>query len=726
MKKLKCFLLAATFILGTQQIWAQEFTLDGINYSGSIDTHTATVIPPAQHPENCSGDIIIPSTVTYGGNTYTVTKIGNKAFSDTNISSVSLPNTITEIGNYAFLSKTLQSVDLGQGVTRIGSYAFQSCPIKSLHIPKSVTFIADAAFAATTLESLTLEEGLTHIGKSAFGGTKIKSVTIPKSVTFIGLSAFTSDSLNNIEVKEGNTKYCSEDDILYNINKDTLLQFPAPRKGVYYAPTSLKVIPMEAFYKSNLSSVILSDSIKYIGYYGFAYSKIRSFIAPNATALHADGASFCFCENLDTIILSKNANLTNAFDDHSVHLIYFYNKQNNNMEVGCSVPFTFADKYGRYGYMAKCIIPEFVKMNGNNIPVTNISKDAFNDCQITQLTIPKTINKMESRFKNCSAVYIDDMAHWTQINFTNQQNNPLSYGANLYLNGNLVTGKLEIPPTVDSIGDYAFYSYNKITSLIIPNSVKTIGKYAFSNTAVDSITLGNAVNSISEYAFSGTPSQYIYLPASVRKVAGSAFSGYLMGFKVAEDNPNFCAVDGILYSHSKDTLIAYPNARKGTFTIPEGATTIGEDAFCATLLDSVIIANSVSNIGEEAFSYSNSLKMLFLPAVKHIAKDAFSRNSLLLTIYCMETTPAECEDNPFNTNVVLWVPAESVNTYKNATYWNNFPIYSMRNFLNSIKDATITTSDSKNGVYYDLQGRRINKPTTKGIYIRNGKKFLIQ
>ena len=725
MKKLKCFLLAATFILGTQQIWAQEFTLDGINYSGSIDTHTATVIPPAQHPENCSGDIIIPSTVTYGGNTYTVTKIGNKAFSDTNISSVSLPNTITEIGNYAFLSKTLQSVDLGQGVTRIGSYAFQSCPIKSLHIPKSVTFIADAAFAATTLESLTLEEGLTHIGKSAFGGTKIKSVTIPKSVTFIGLSAFTSDSLNNIEVKEGNTNYCSEDGILYSINKDTLLHFPVLRKGVYYAPTSLKVISMQAFYKSNLSSVILSDSIKYIGYYGFAYSKIRSFIAPNAVALHADDACFCFCENLDTIILSKKANFADAFPNDGIgHLIYFFDKENNKIDVGCSVSFISSEP--KIGSIKKCIIPEFVKINGNNIPVTSILKDAFNDCIIEELTIPKTINKMESRYKNCGPVYIDDMAHWLQMNFTNQQNNPLYYGGNLYLNGNLVTGKFEIPPTVDSIGDYAFYNYKQINSLIIPNSVKTIGKYAFSNTAVDSITLGNAVNSISEYAFAGTPSQYIYLPASVRKVAGSAFSGYLMGFKVAEDNPNFCAVDGILYSHSKDTLIAYPNARKGTFTIPEGVTTIGKYAFYRTRLDSIIIANSVSSIGEEAFSYCNNLKMLFLPAVKHIAKDAFSRNDLLLTIYCMETTPAECEDNPFNTNVVLWVPAESVNTYKNATYWNDFPIYSMGDFLNSIKDATITTSDSKNGVYYDLQGRRINKPTTKGIYIRNGKKFLIQ
>jgi hypothetical protein len=238
--------------------------------------------------------------------------------------------------------------------------------------------------------------------------------------------------------------------------------------------------------------------------------------------------------------------------------------------------------------------------------------------------------------------------------------------------------------------------------------------------------LGNSVVSIGEYALN-THSKYIYLPASVRKIAGSAFRG-VRAFKVAEENPSFSAVDGILYSQSKDTLVIFP-FKSGTFTVPEGVTTIGEHAFWETALDTAIISNSVSNIEEGAFSNCRYLKMLVLPAVKHIAKDAISENYQLRTIYCKEATPPECEDDPFvNTNAsVLWVPDGCVNTYKNTTFWKHFEIYSIGDILNSINTVKINASGSpKNGICYDLQGHRIDTPTTKGIYIQNGKKFMIK
>lgn len=95
-----------------------------------------------------SGELVIPASVTYEGKAYTVTEIGNFAFSNYDISSVSIPET----------------------VTTIGGGAFQSCTqLVSVTIPKSVITITGAAFQACIgLTSVTIGESVTSIGNNAF------------------------------------------------------------------------------------------------------------------------------------------------------------------------------------------------------------------------------------------------------------------------------------------------------------------------------------------------------------------------------------------------------------------------------------------------------------------------------------------------------------------------------------------------------------------------------
>ena len=137
------------------------------------------------------GTVIIPSSVTLKGEKYTVSKIGDNAFSFTQPTSVVIPNTVTSIGDNAFnLCWTLKSVVIPSSVKSIGKMAFLTSNLSSINIPSSVT----------------------TIGEGAFCGCAMASVTIPSSVTSIGISVFSAcQNLTSIKVSRGNSIYDSRD-----------------------------------------------------------------------------------------------------------------------------------------------------------------------------------------------------------------------------------------------------------------------------------------------------------------------------------------------------------------------------------------------------------------------------------------------------------------------------------------------------------------------------------
>ena len=111
---------------------AEEVEVDGIAYTLNSDG-TAEVV--SKSPEY-SGDIIIPSEIEYTGKHYSVTSIGNGAFSGCRLSSVDIPNSVTTIGSDAFLEcKGLQTVIIPESVTSIGDRAFY-CGFYGLFIIK--------------------------------------------------------------------------------------------------------------------------------------------------------------------------------------------------------------------------------------------------------------------------------------------------------------------------------------------------------------------------------------------------------------------------------------------------------------------------------------------------------------------------------------------------------------------------------------------------------------
>jgi len=180
-----------------------------------------------------------------------------------------------------------------------------------------------------------------------------------------------------------------------------------------------------------------------------------------------------------------------------------------------------------------------------------------------------------------------------------------------------ISGTGEMISTWDPIQpSYLVYNppwYNNrdsIKSVVIGEGVTTIGRFAFYNcTALTSVTIPAAVTTIGEQAFYKC--------------------GSLLDITVAEENGNYCSVDGVLFDKAQTTLIQYPNPKTGAYTIPDSVTGISSYAFynCAGLT-SITLPRGVTSIGNYAFYNCAGLTGITLPqGVKTIGESAFERCS---------------------------------------------------------------------------------------------------
>lgn len=140
----------------------------------------------------------------------TVTTIGNSAFQETSITSLTIPNSVTTIGSYAFTDNLqLKNVVLPNSVTSVGAGAFSNNGIGSVTLSNSLTSISNALFAWNGIQSVTIPSSVTTIGYNAFIGNSLTSLTIPTSVTSIGSAAFQENQLTTVYIPTATSVHAS-------------------------------------------------------------------------------------------------------------------------------------------------------------------------------------------------------------------------------------------------------------------------------------------------------------------------------------------------------------------------------------------------------------------------------------------------------------------------------------------------------------------------------------
>ena len=277
-----------------------------------------------------TGALTIPSSVTYGGTTYSVISIGNKAFYGcTGLTSVTIPNGVTSIESSAFYCcYDLTSVTIPNSVTSIGS-AFDHCTgLTSITIPNSVISIGNYAFNyCSSLNSITIPNSVTTIGTSAFSNcSSLTSITIPNSVTTIGTSAFsncsslTSITIPNSVTSIGNSafRYCSSlTSVTIGCSVDSIGNFAFSNCGclISIAVSSANIIynsrnNCNAIIKTatnalvaGCNNTIIPNTVISIDQYAFyGCSSMTSVIIPNSVTSIGDKA-FYDCSNLTFVII---------------------------------------------------------------------------------------------------------------------------------------------------------------------------------------------------------------------------------------------------------------------------------------------------------------------------------------------------------------------------------------------------------------------------------------
>ena len=246
-----------------------------------------------------------------------------------NLTGITIPNSVKAIGNYAFYAcYNLTGITIPNGVEYIGELAFCFCyGLISITLPDSVNFIDSWAFYETGYyndnsnwenDVLYIDNHLISVGPSLIGDYVIKDgtitigaqalydcvltgVTVPKSVANIGLWVFyLCKNLTKIEVADDNPNFSSEDGVLFNKDKTTLLQYPPGNaRTSYTVPVGVTKIALGAFEScASLTEVIVPGGVTDIDYWAFHNcSNLTSITIPESVTTIGDEV-FIGCDSL--------------------------------------------------------------------------------------------------------------------------------------------------------------------------------------------------------------------------------------------------------------------------------------------------------------------------------------------------------------------------------------------------------------------------------------------
>ena len=747
------------------------------NCNAVIETETNTMIAGCKNS-------IIPNSVTsiglcafYGCSGLTdisipesVINIGQMAFRlCTALTSVSIPNSVVNIESEAFYGcSSLTSVNIPSSVANIEGNVFSYCPaLESIIVendnpnydsrnncnavietetnsliagcnktivPSTVTSIGSSAFWGSSLTSVNIPNSVTDIGTLAFSSCySLSSIYIPNSVTNIEASAFFDCShLGSITVENGNPKYDSRNNCNAIIETESNTLIRGCENTII--PSSITSIGDYAFYYCyGLTSITIPNSVTSIGSSAFSGTKwynnqpdgliyaglvIYGYkgVMPANTKIDIKegtkgiaGEAFMYCSSLSSV------NIPNSVTNIGMNAFY-----------GCS------------------------SLTSVNIPssVASIREGTFHGCSsLTSISIPNSVTSIGAEaFSGCSS-----------LTFVDLPNSVTSIETRTF-DGCTSLTSFSIPYSVTNIGIQTFERCSSLSSLICNALIPpTVGSWVFHNTQYQSGTLYVPASAISAYKNADgwkdwknilpIPNEYTLTDGESYNI-GSQLDGYNISYLRTFSNTNWQALYipfSLSYDDWKDDFdVAYINGIRQLDKDDNG--TIDE-----TIMDIIKIKSGSTApntpylirakiIGEKTLSASNAI--LYAAEEKSIdcrttiVEYTFtgtystipSATMIANNYYAMGGGELIHSDGSNDLKPYRWyMKAESRNSSYNA---NNA---AKTITINVIGDEEATTGvrqlQMTNGEFavYDLNGRKVNENKLKpGIYIKNGKKFVVK
>ncbi|MDE6014766.1 MAG: leucine-rich repeat protein [Acetatifactor sp.] len=616
--------------------------------------------------EGCLGltELVIPDSVT---------TLNAKVFCDCkNVATVKLSNATTTVGDYVFANcLALKEVDLPEGLTFTGKGEFKGCKeLRKVTIPSTMEIIGDETFMdCVELTQVRLPDSVTSLGMKAFEGctgllniryseslTEIKdrafyncfslsSNVFPETLETIGVSAFFNcESFYNLTIPEnvtsiGQTAFqnCHGINIL-TIKTDKLTKCGV---GIFnqcllrevWFPEGITTIPGNLFNQATFTTdsvMTIPNTVTTIGNGAFGGTKatqvnVSTIQFEEGTKLTTIGAqAFMYCTALESFTIPETTEEIGANAFEGCIKISSIVIPENVTKIGASA-------------FSGCEV--LTDITYNAIHVTTSNQNIFAKCNVKRILIGEKVSAFpDNLFRGAQfstntatgeeeliSIYIpasvEKIGNYALPNIANLQKVVFADGSKL-----------------STIGQYAFYQCINLTSCNLPDSVTSIGNFAFAgctklgSDSAEPFSIPASLDTLGSNAFQECPSlTEVVIPSGVNKINDKAFLNDtgLASVKLAG---GFLTEIGVSSFEGCTALTEV--------SIPNGVTKIGATAFknCSALTK-VVIPASVTSIGKDAFDGCGNVQFFVVPgsyAEKWLEDNGLTSSKLLTITYVLD------------------------------------------------------------------------------------------
>lgn len=535
----------------------------------------------------------------------------------------------------------------GKPVTRIGEEAFKNVEAKSLLIPNTVVDICNNAFQyAVVDEGITIPDSVSHIAERAFIGYQ-------------------------------NTSYAKHSHSSLN----TGIKIPG----------GIKVISDSMFFKSGITDVEIADGVTHIGESAFSMSNVETFEIPDSV-IYIDDLAFNTYAVKSISFGAKVSNIqsfiTNSFarsesTGSSINLIAYNVSENNtkytsydgavySKDMSTLIAFPCGKSFENYNVPdGVCVIGDYAFGCYNadetiTVPdgVTAVGKYAFAGSKsLKNVYIPSSIKSIgEYALAYSEAlenVTFDSNVEVPILEYTFRDCKMLrnvSFGKDCKIEELVCTFYNSGIETIDlncgaRVINTAFCE-SSLREITLYDGMTHIGPHAFAKTPIEKIVVPSTVTLIDYNAFENCKSLYYVNLSNVQGIGQSAFLNCISLESID--------LTGVYYIDGYGDCYAFygcDNLKKLYFTAEEKEAYIAENEFQGNeSVEVVVIGNSITEIQDRAFADCSNLQIaLIADEVDNISDTAFE-NCELLTIVCMDNSPAmfyaQRNDIPYETFVI--------------------------------------------------------------------------